>query len=292
MRIGSRASASREKRGLLQNVMKLNPRRRARTERAPRRPRTISGRWVRVLAWGVHLYTAMGLVLAAAIAALLVNGGPEAFRWSFVLMAVATFVDATDGTLARKIRIKEVIPDFDGRKLDDITDFLTYTSLPLLLIWRAQLLPAGTEWCLVAPLLASAYGFCQCAAKTDDGYFLGFPSLWNVVAFYLYVLEVPPWTALGIVVVLALLTFVPSRYLYPSQPGRLNRVHNVLAVGWTLMLAWILWGMPSGLSGGSATSAAHPAFRPVALASLYFPVFYMGASWIVSIQHWTRKRPS
>src|SRR5262245_61320511 len=86
------------------------------------------------LAWCVHLYTGLGLVVAAAIAVLLVRGGPGAFRWSFILMAVATFIDGTDGTLARKIRIKEVIPNFDGRKLDDITDFLTYTFLPLLLI--------------------------------------------------------------------------------------------------------------------------------------------------------------
>ena len=74
-----------------------------------------------------------------------------------------------------------------------MVDFLTYTFLPLLLLWRAKVLPAGQEGWLLAPLLASAYGFCQVAAKTDDGYFLGFPSYWNVVAFYLYVLRPPGW---------------------------------------------------------------------------------------------------
>src|SRR3954469_7078281 len=192
-------------------------------------------RLVHLLAWGVHLYTALGLVLAAAIAVLLVQGGVFAFRWSFLLMVVATFIDGTDGTLARKVRVKEVLPNFDGRRLDDITDFLTYTFLPLLLIWRADLLPAGTGWVLLLPLLASAYGFCQCAAKTDDGYFLGFPSLWNVVAFYLYVLQIPGPVALGAVLTLAALTFVPTRYLYPSQPGKLNLASNVLAVGWAAM---------------------------------------------------------
>ena len=219
---------------------------------------------------------------------LLVQGGPEAFRWSFVLMAFATFVDSTDGTLARKIRIKEVLPNFDGRKLDDITDFLTYTFLPLLLVWRANLLPAGTDWCLLLPLLASAYGFCQSAAKTDDGYFLGFPSLWNVVAFYLYVLQVPPWGALGVVVVLATLTFVPSRYLYMSQPGKLNVALNVLAVFWVAMLGWLLWNLPSAdvfQSGGS-----DPAFRTIALASLFYPALYMVASWWVSTSLWARKQ--
>ena len=111
---------------------------------------------------------------------------------AFVLMLVATLIDATDGTLARAIRVKEVLPGFDGRRLDDIIDFLTYTFLPLLLIWRAELLPAGREAWLLLPLLASAYGFCQVSAKTDDGYFLGFPSYWNLVAFYLYALQPLP----------------------------------------------------------------------------------------------------
>jgi phosphatidylcholine synthase len=257
---------------------------RRRTPRPPGRP---SG-WTVFLAWCVHLYTAVGLALAAGIAVLLVQGGSGAFRWSFVLMAVAVVVDGTDGTLARKVRIKEVLPNFDGRRLDDITDFLTYTFLPLLLIWRAGLLPAGTEWVLLLPLIASAYGFCQTAAKTDDGYFLGFPSLWNVVAFYLYVLQVDPWTSLGVVVVLAALTFVPSRYLYPSQPGKLNTVHNVLAVAWAALCVWVLCGLPphDRLVGPGRSDA----FRPVAQASLVYPAFYMGASWVVSVRHWARGR--
>ena len=106
-------------------------------------------------------------------------------------MAAATIVDSTDGTLARIVRIKEVVPGFDGRRLDDIVDFLNYTFLPLLLIWRAEILPSGQEAWLFLPLLASVYGFCQVQAKTDDGYFLGFPSLWNLVALYLYVLPLP-----------------------------------------------------------------------------------------------------
>jgi phosphatidylcholine synthase len=251
-------------------------------------PRERPDALTRVLAWCVHLYTALGLVLAAVIAILLYQGGPEAFRWSFILMGVATFIDATDGTLARKIRIKEVLPNFDGRRLDDITDFLTYTSLPLLLIWRAQLLPAGTEWCLILPLLASAYGFCQCQAKTDDGYFLGFPSLWNVVAFYLYVLRPDGWAALGVLLTLALLTFVPARHLYPSQPGRLNQWGLILGVAWAALLGWALWRWLT------PTSAADPrgpeTFRSVVLVSLFYPAYYMLASWGLSLRIWLRTR--
>ncbi|WP_435009180.1 CDP-alcohol phosphatidyltransferase family protein [Tundrisphaera lichenicola] len=242
---------------------------------------------LRVAAWCVHLYTAIGLILAAWIAVLLVRGGAESFRAVFVLMLVATLVDATDGTLARKFRVKSILPGFDGRKLDDITDFLTYTSLPLLLIWRAGLLPEGTEAWLLLPLLASAYGFCQADAKTDDGYFLGFPSLWNVVALYLYVLQVPGWLAVGIVVVLSLLTFVPSRYLYPSsKPGVLNKASNLLGAPWCVLLLVVLWRLPSE---GPITALDGPTWW-LAAGSLYFPAFYMAASWAVTIRH-RRSRP-
>ncbi len=242
-----------------------------------------------VLAWGVHFYTALGLVAAAGIAVLIVDGRPEAFRWAFVLMLVATLIDATDGTMARRIRIKEVLPGFDGRRLDDLVDFLTYTFLPLFLIWRVPgLLPAGWHAWLLLPLLASAYGFCQVSAKTDDGYFLGFPSYWNLVAFYLYVLQpLPGWLSLTVLVVLALLTFVPTRYLYPSQRGRLNAVTNVLGAGWTALLIWTLWELPA--DSLPAAADANPG-RHVALLSLYFPVYYMVASWVVSLRIWRKRR--
>jgi phosphatidylcholine synthase len=242
---------------------------------------------IRFLAWCVHLYTALGLVAAAAIAVLLVQGGATAFRWSFVLMLAATLVDATDGTLARAIGIKKVLPHFDGRKLDDLTDFLTYTFLPLLLVWRAAILPAGWEYLLLLPLLASAYGFCQLEAKTDDGYFLGFPSLWNVVAFYLYVLRLPSWLAISVVTLLSLLTFVPSRYLYPSQSGRLNTISNALGAAWTCLIVVILAQLPTGSESAPAIGGAT---RHLTLISLYYPAFYIISSWAVTLSRWRKLR--
>jgi phosphatidylcholine synthase len=241
---------------------------------------------LRAAAWGVHLYTAIGLILAARMAVLLVRGGAWAFREAFVLMLVASLVDATDGTLARKVKVKSVLPGFDGRKLDDIVDFLTYTFLPLMLIWRAGLLPEGAEAWLLLPLLASAYGFCQVEAKTDDGYFLGFPSLWNVVAFYLYVLHLPGWLAVAIVVVLGLMTFVPSRYLYPSsQPGVLNLTSNLLGAPWCALLLVVMCRLPGGPS-----SIVDDRTWWLAAASLYFPAFYMVASWMVTLRLRTLRR--
>lgn len=222
------------------------------------------------LAWGVHLYTALGLVLAALAAVLVVQGGEEGFRLAFLLLFLATLVDATDGFLARRARVREVLPGFDGRRLDDIIDFHTYTSLPLLLVWRSGVLPPEHAAWLLLPLLASAYGFSQEEAKTPDGFFLGFPSYWNVVAFYLYFLRPPAWLAIGTLVLLSVLTFLPFRYLYPSQAGRLNRLTSALGVLWAGALLAVLAGVPE-----DPTS--------LLLASLAFPAYYMILSWGITL---------
>jgi phosphatidylcholine synthase len=265
-------------------MVKLQVRRRRRTK--PPRERRAPGTLQRFLGWCVHAYTALGLVAAGFIAVLLVHGRPADFRMAFLLMVAATIVDATDGTLARRVRIKEAVPTFDGRRLDDIIDFLTYTFLPLGLVWRAGLLPAGYEPWLFLPLVASIYGFCQVQAKTDDGYFLGFPSLWNVVAIYCYALPFDPRVTLAIIITLAVLTFVPSRYLYPSLPGAFNRFISILGIPWAISLVWIIFNLPD-----DSRSRLDPTTSKVAWASLSYPIFYLGASWVISVAHWLRPRP-
>jgi len=258
-------------------VIKITKRRNR--PRSPRGKKTVQ----RCLAWGVHLYTGLGLVAAAGVAVLIVQGTAEAFHRAFILMLVATIIDATDGTLARRVRVKEVLPGFDGRRLDDLIDFLTYTFLPLLLLWRAEILPGDQTWWLLVPLLASAYGFSQVSVKTDDGFFLGFPSYWNLVAFYLYVLRPPTWLAVGLLVGFALLTFVPTRYLYPSQRGRLNLWTNLFCAVWTLFFIFILvnsYPIPFG--------AEHT--RRLTLVSLVFPMYYLVASWVISLRIWRRRK--
>ena len=224
------------------------------------------------LAWSAHAYTAFGLVAAAGMAITIYNGD---FYHAFILMFLAIVVDATDGTFARAVKVKEVLPHFDGRRLDDLIDFHTYTTLPLFLIWRANLLPHDWQIALLAPLLASAYGFCQINAKTDDGYFLGFPSYWNIIAFYLFVLRPPEWASLAIILFFAIMSFVPARYLYPTHRGRLNRWTNWLGAVWALLLILVLYRFPT-------PGFVDPSTHVLALISLLFPVYYLGASWIIS----------
>ncbi len=230
-----------------------------------------------ILAWLAHGYTALGLVCAATIFWLIVGGGDQAFRLAFLLMIIATVIDATDGWLARRVKVAEVLPGFDGRRLDDLIDFQTYTCLPLALVWRAGLLSPPLQPWLLVPLVASAYGFCQVRAKTEDNYFLGFPSYWNIVAFYLYLLRFPEIWTLAAVLALAALTVVPSRYLYTTHAGRWTVQTNVFAAVWAVSLLAILrmWG---------------EAPRWLVIVSLTFPAYYMLASWAISIQSWRRRR--
>jgi phosphatidylcholine synthase len=227
----------------------------------------------KLFAWLVHLYTAMGLTCAAGIAVLIVRGGDASFRSAFFLMMAATAIDATDGWLARKAHVKEVLPGFDGRALDDLIDFHNYTSMPLLLLWRADVLPGHLAWLLLLPLLSSAYGFSQVHAKTPDGFFLGFPSYWNIVAFYLYVLHAGahPLVSVTLIVTLAVLTFVPTPYIYATRGGPFARLINIGAVFWFVLLGLVLMG-----AGGDS--------RTLAIVSLVYPLTYLALSASVTVR--------
>ena len=221
------------------------------------------------IAWLVHLYTALGLVCAAGMAVLIVRGGDGAFRDAFLLMMVATAIDATDGWLARRARVTEVLPGFDGGALDNLIDFQTYVTLPLLLLWRVEVLPDRLAWLLLLPLLAAAYGFSQINVKTADGFFLGFPSYWNIVAYYLFVLHPAAPLSIALITTCSVLTFIPTPYLYATRGGPFAKLINVGSVAWFISLGMVLYG-PEEYR------------RTVAIVSLAFPVLYMTLSGFVT----------
>jgi phosphatidylcholine synthase len=230
-----------------------------------------------LFAWLAHLYTALGLICAAGMAALIVRGGDESFRRAFFLMMLATAIDATDGWLARRARVKETLPGFDGGALDNLIDFQTYTTLPLLLIWRARVLPEDLGWLLLLPLLASAYGFSQVNVKTADGFFLGFPSYWNIVAFYLFTLHPAVWVSIALIVICSILTFVPTPYLYATRRGPFSKTINVGSAIWFVALGVVLFG-------------PEPQRRTSAILSLAYPVMYLALSAFVAVDRWSPRR--
>jgi phosphatidylcholine synthase len=205
-------------------------------------PATAS-RGLRAAGWALHLYTASGAVLGLLAVLAAVEGRTVQALW---ILLVALVIDGTDGTLARRLRVKETIRGFDGARLDDIVDYLTYVFVPVVLLWAGGYLPEG-RWGLVlaaVPLLASCVQFCRTDAKTADHAFLGFPSYWNVVAFYAVVLDLSPTVTAAVLGVCSVLVFVPVHYIYPSRTPYARTLNLALAAAWVALYAVILLGMP------------------------------------------------
>jgi len=217
----------------------------------------------------VHVYTASGVLFAFAATMEVCSATPDP-RVVFLLLAAAVLVDATDGPLARRAEVKRRLPKIDGRTIDDIVDYLTFTFVPLLLVWRMGWLPEPAVVWIAPALLASLFGFANTAAKDEaGGFFLGFPSYWNVVAFYagfahrLY----GPWVNAAMLLVLALLTVLPARFLYPNLAPRPWRTPIIVgALFWLGMMLWLLVDYPQA-----------PAW--IVWLSLLYPAFYFGLSY-------------
>jgi phosphatidylcholine synthase len=230
---------------------------------------TVYSRQQKLLAYAVHLYTALGLLCGALIAADIVQ---QNYRRAFIWMIVAVLIDATDGTFARKFRVKEVVPHIDGRKLDDIVDYLNYTFLPLVMIARADWLPSPAWLWVSIPLVASVFAFVNTGAKEEcNGFFLGFPSYWNVFAFYtaVWFSEFGQGIVLAIALALSVLSVLPLRFVYPNRAPRWRTSFLAGGAAWLAVIAailcyypdrpipsWLLW-----------LSAVYPALYVV--ASLY-----------------------
>ena len=219
-----------------------------------------------IAAWLAHLYTATGAVLAFLAATAVVEGD---YRTGFFWLAMQVVVDATDGFVARRARVRERLPWFDGAKLDDIIDYLTYVFVPALAVWRGSVVPEG--WALPvagAMLLSSAYGFSRTDAKTADHSFTGFPSYWNIVVLYLLFARWGAAANLAILAVFVVLVFVPTRYVYPSRAPVLRTPTNVLGTVWGTAMLVMLWQYPD-------------VSRPLFLLSLVFPAYYFALSVVL-----------
>ena len=226
-----------------------------------------------IAAWLVHLYTASGIVLAFLAARAIVDFD---YRTAFFWLWLQVVVDATDGVLARRFRVRERIPWFDGAKLDDIADYLTYVFVPALFVWRGAIVP--TAWALpvaAAMLLSSAYGFNRTDAKTADHFFTGFPSVLECGdllpadrGLVVRRQRGDPGGAGGA-------GLRPIRYVYPSRTPHWRVTTNVAGVVWGAMMLMMLWQYPA-------------VSRQLFFISLAFPVYYVVLSLVL---HFRLARP-
>jgi phosphatidylcholine synthase len=217
----------------------------------------------RAAAWAVHLYTAAGAVCAfLALQATVAGRLREAFLW----LAVQVAIDSSDGVLARRARVKEVTPEIDGNRLDDIVDYLTYVFVPAVMVVRAGLVPGNLGLVVAAAmLLSSAFGFSSASAKTSDHFFTGFPSYWNIVVFYLVAFRSPAMPNTIVLLALAVLVFVPIHYVYGSRTPVLQPLTIVLGLSWSVLVLIAIATLPDVPRG-------------VLYASLVFPVYYIALS--------------
>ncbi|HNB51345.1 MAG TPA: hypothetical protein PK530_05360 [Anaerolineales bacterium] len=196
-----------------------------------------------VAAWGVHTFTATG-----ALWGLLSLLAIQQHQWqlSFIWITLAIIVDGVDGWFARRARVKIYAPKVDGALLDNLIDYLNYVVVPSIFLIEAELVPAQFAIPAAAMImLTSAYQFSQVDAKTEDHFFLGFPSYWNVTVLYMLVLNLNPWFNLGALIFLGILVFVPVKYVYPTRTEKLQRLTLALTYIWGIIGFWGLMQFPN-----------------------------------------------
>ena len=208
-----------------------------------------ANRLARLAAAGVHVFTGLGAVcgLLAALAAF-----DGAWERMFAWLGVALVIDGIDGSFARLTRVEERLPRFSGERLDLIVDYVTYVFVPALALVRAGYIdgPAGLAFA-AAILLSSLFHFSDLASKADDYSFVGFPAIWNIVAFYVFAFAMPQWAAYALIGVCVALTFAPMRWAHPLRVTRLRWITLAVTLSWaTAAIATVATGFPAtGWSG-------------------------------------------
>jgi phosphatidylcholine synthase len=222
------------------------------------------------LAYLVHVYTATG-----AVWALLSLIAIDAFDYRLALMwlVVATVVDATDGWLARWARVDRHATLINGARLDDIVDYATYVLAPGVLLLHAGRLPAGGIGVTVVcgMMLASALGFTRQDAKTDDHFFTGFPSYWNIVALYVLAADIGQEVTAIVVAGLSVMVLVPIRFVYPSRTVTWQALTVTGCALWGVQVLLMIWWMPDV-----------PAW--LLWTSWIYPAYYVGLSLALSVR--------
>ena len=181
--------------------------------------------------WFVHVFTASGafagfLSLEAVIS--------ENIMLAFIWLSIAFFIDGIDGTLARKVNVKESIPVIEGSIIDNVVDYLNYVFIPALIIYSFNLIPQnlGLLTCFII-LTVSCYTFANINLKTKDNFFVGFPALWNILVFYLFILELSQTANFLIIIFFSVLTFIPIKFVHPLRVKKIRNLTIFCTVLWS-----------------------------------------------------------
>ena len=192
----------------------------------------------KVQSWSVHIFTASGVFAGfLSLQAVLNDNVFLAFIW----LSVAFFIDGIDGTLARRFKVVEKLPEIDGSILDSIVDYLNYVFIPALMVYWFELVPSQLSlFAVFLILMVSCYTFTNSKIKTEDFYFRGFPAVWNIVIFYFFVLDTSQLTNFIAILFFSIMTFVPLKYLHPFRVQEKKVLNLSMTALWGLCCALLL----------------------------------------------------
>jgi phosphatidylcholine synthase len=197
-------------------------------ERIPRPVKKVT--WPQARAFSVHLLTASGSFLAFLS---LVAASEQRWTAMFWWLGLALFVDGIDGPIARKLEVKEILPTWSGELLDNIIDYVTYVLIPAFALYQRGFMGEGLSFLSAAIIVvSSAIYYADTGMKTKENFFKGFPVVWNMVVFTLFVIQPGEWVSFGIVVFAGLLTFVPINFLHPVRVVRLRPLNLTITLAW------------------------------------------------------------
>lgn len=223
-------------------------------------------------AWGVHIFTASGIVWGfLAVVAIWRGNESLAFLW----LGVALFVDGIDGALARKVRVSEVTPQVDGRTLDNVIDYFNYVAVPAMMIYWFNLVPEGWRTVTACAIsIVSLYTFANNSVKSDDYYFVGFPAVWNLVVLYFVLLGTSLWLNLAVIAICLLLTPTHIHFVHPLRVRHMRPVTILAAIVWgvTTLILTLEYGGYIGAGG---------AYTPVV-----FWLWVISGLWFLAISVW------
>lgn len=190
-------------------------------------------------AFSVHLLTASGSFLAfLSLVAASEKQWSEAWAW----LGIALLVDAIDGPIARRLDVKYVLPTWSGELLDHVIDYVTYVLIPAFALYQSGLMGAGLSFFSAALIVVtSAIYYADTDMKTEENFFKGFPVVWNMVVFTLFVVQPADWIAFAVVSVSSVLSFLPVYFVHPVRVMRLRPLTGFFVVIWALAGIWAVF---------------------------------------------------
>ena len=181
-------------------------------------------------AFSVHLFTASGSFLAFLS---LVAASEQRWTAMFLWLGLALLVDGVDGPIARKLQVKEVLPTWSGELLDNIIDYVTYVLIPAFALYQRGFMGEGLSFLSAAIIVvSSAIYYADTGMKTKENFFRGFPVVWNMVVFTLFVIEPGEYVSFAVVVLSAIFTFIPMNFLHPVRVVRLRNLNLTVFLVW------------------------------------------------------------